>query len=162
MSILFSKSPEWDIADQQRIVQSELKRYQAELKLSDTARLHPDIAVLVDLIHDHLFEEDLSFKKLQAMSGLRNNNVSSYFKLYVGVGVREYIEERRMEVALRILKHEKLPLLAVSMAIGYSYPESFYRAFKRRMGCSPSQYRDEMLRTQPKEEVLRLKDKKNA
>jgi AraC-like DNA-binding protein len=77
---------------------------------------------------------------------VRNNNISTYFKRAVGIGIREYIEDKRMQAAMRLLAHEDLGIFLIGLGIGYSHEESFTRAFRRRLGCTPSAYRKEIMK----------------
>jgi AraC-like DNA-binding protein len=77
---------------------------------------------------------------------LNNNNISSWFKRHVGLGMRRYIEVRRMEAAQGLLRHADLTVLQIAWSVGYAYPESFARAFKRHTGQSATDFRVEVLR----------------
>ena len=46
-----------------------------------------------------------------------------------------------MTRAAQLLAMTQLPIAAVAFSCGYQEPEAFHKAFKQRMGLSPSQYR---------------------
>lgn len=96
----------------------------------------------LDCIHEHLFDEQLSVAFVRRRCELHDNNVSSLFKHEVGIGMRRYIEEKRLEAAKRLLCHSEVPIAEIAWAIGHKYPQTFTRSFKRREGCPPSQYRE--------------------
>lgn len=100
-----------------------------------------DVTKALDYIEEHLFDQDLSVKQLKNQCSLRNNNISSRFKLRIGVGIRRYIEQRRMEAAKRLLASGKFRIYQIAAAVGYAYPETFCKAFKRVEGCTPCEFR---------------------
>ena len=55
----------------------------------------------------------------------------------VGVPPMQYLARRRMHVAGRWLRENKLPLGEIATRLGYASEPSFSRAFKRHTGVSP-------------------------
>lgn len=97
-------------------------------------------------IHRHLFDDALDAAAVRSHCQLSNHNFSSFFKHHVGIGMRQYIETGRLEAAKRLLHLNHLSILHIAWTVGYTYPESFARAFKRYTGQSASHYREEVLR----------------
>jgi two-component system response regulator YesN len=77
---------------------------------------------------------------------VKNNNISTYFRQTVGMGIREYIEDKRMQAAMQLLAHQELAIFLIGLGIGYLHEESFTRAFRRRCGRTPSEYRRETVK----------------
>jgi AraC-like DNA-binding protein len=109
--------------------------------------LPPDVAQAIKCIHAHLFDEELNVAFVCSASGLRNHNISCRFKHYIGTGMRQYIECERIAAAEYLLGLEGLSVLEIAWSIGYSYPETFERAFKRSKGCTPTQFRGGIVKT---------------
>ncbi len=59
-----------------------------------------------------------------------------------GLDYRTLLNQARCEVASHLLRQRGSCVKQVSIELGFSNPSSFYRAFKRWMGCSPSAYAD--------------------
>lgn len=57
-----------------------------------------------------------------------------------GFDYRTILNEARCEAAAHLLRGRGLAVKAVARELGFSTSASFYRAFKRWMGCSPSDY----------------------
>ena len=53
----------------------------------------------------------------------------------------EILTDIRMQKACDLLKNTTLRVLEVSSAVGYENTEHFYRAFRRKTGLTPSEYR---------------------
>ncbi len=110
-------------------------------KAREQQDLSEELRTVLGCIHEHVFDADLNVKTLKARCRIRDNNVSSRFRYTLGIGIKEYIESLRMEAALMLLRQEGLPVFHVAKAVGYDYEETFYRAFRRRFGCTPARQR---------------------
>ncbi|MFL6260740.1 MAG: helix-turn-helix transcriptional regulator [Thermoanaerobaculia bacterium] len=127
------------IAKQERI-DHELDRFRDEAR-PDLAALPREIAEILRFVHNHLFDSALNVAAARRSCGLRNNNVSTAFRVAVGVGLREYIETLRLRAAERLLRDGGLEVYLVAMAVGYDHLETFCRAFQRRFGYTSSHHR---------------------
>ncbi len=134
-----------NIVVQKRLLKRELDDFKAALEMKASA-LPRDVQAILEYIHQHLFEPALKVIEARRQCGVKNNNIATYFRQVVGMGIREYIEHRRMQAAMQLLAHEELEIFLVGLGIGYTHEESFTRAFRRRFGCTPSAYRKEMVK----------------
>jgi AraC-like DNA-binding protein len=134
-----------NIVAQKRLIKRELDNFKAALE-SKASALPRDIQAIMEYIHQHLFEPNLKASEARRRCGVKNNNITTYFRQLVGMGIREYIEHRRMQAAMQLLAHEELEIFFIGLGIGYSHEESFTRAFRRRFGGTPSEYRKEIIK----------------
>jgi len=104
-------------------------------------RLPREVDEIVRFIHEHLFEESLNVNLVRARCRLRNNNVSARFRRVLGLGIREYVEQLRLDAARSLLSHRELEVYLIAMTVGYQHQETFCRAFQRRFGQTPSERR---------------------
>jgi AraC-like DNA-binding protein len=56
-------------------------------------------------------------------------------------GFRQLVDDIRHDLAVQHLKEGQLNLIEISFLLGYSEQSAFQRAFKRRMGVTPGEYR---------------------
>lgn len=123
-----------------RLIRRELAAVQPMLET--TNEQHPyDVQTALSYIHAHLFEEDLNVNTVLEACELRNHNISGRFRRHVGLSIRRYIEDRRIVAAMRLLSFDHVEIYLIAAAVGYAHHESFTRAFKRYVGCSPSAYK---------------------
>jgi two-component system response regulator YesN len=54
----------------------------------------------------------------------------------------DYLREVRLRNAAELLAHQPLTVRQVSFLVGYRQPAHFAKAFRRRFGVTPSQYRE--------------------
>jgi transcriptional regulator GlxA family with amidase domain len=117
-------------------LQRELASFLRELP--HAARLPRDIASILDFIHDHVFEPSFNVNSAKHGCRITNNNISTRFRVVLGLGIREYIESLRLYAASRLLRDRRFEIYLIAMAVGYEHQETFCRAFRRHFGYPPS------------------------
>lgn len=123
-------------------VTTELEQFCCERKPL-LGELPLDVAGAMQAIHENPFDPQLNVKTLKRRQRIGNNNFSTYFRRAVGVGLREYIETLRLEAAERLLRNPGVEIYLVAMAVGYEHAETFCRAFQRKLGVTPHEWRFE-------------------
>ena len=129
-----------ELLDKQDLIGEILGSFQAEIR-PPPRDLPWEIRSMLAYIHEHLLSLDLNVAAVRKACRLANNNVSTRFRCAMGVGLRDYIEAGRMSAAKRLLRYEELEVYLIAMSVGYEHPETFCRAFRRHVGCTPSQWR---------------------
>jgi len=61
--------------------------------------------------------------------------------------IREYIECLRVKTACTLLDRGAMNATDAGYAVGYEHIQTFYRAFKRRLSCTPGEYLAQVQRT---------------
>ena len=69
------------------------------------------------------------------------SRLSYLFKEYTGITLTEYINEKKMIYAKRLLQTTNLTTLQISNTIGYGSLSSFNHLFKKSFDVTPSEYR---------------------
>lgn len=91
---------------------------------------------------DERLSDDLSAPSLAELARLCNISVRQLtrgFRVSRGCSIGDYVEERRMEAAKRLLMTGE-SVKSVAFSLGFSSPSSFTFAFRRSVGSSPSQF----------------------
>lgn len=104
-------------------------------------RLTREIREVVGCIHAHMFEPELNVKIVRAKCRIRDNNISSRFRLALGTGIKDYIDSHRMAAAQLLLQQTSLAVFDIAMAVGYLHVETFYQVFHRHFACTPGEFR---------------------
>lgn len=126
-------------------LQEELERFLQNRRPEDRG-MPGEVKTLLHHIHDRLFDPDLSVKTLRSRCRLRDNNVSSRFRWLTGMTIKECIESLRMEAAAQLLRRSASPVFDIALSVGYSHPQTFYRAFEKTYECTPAIYRQRSMR----------------
>ncbi|WCN11393.1 helix-turn-helix domain-containing protein [Marinomonas mediterranea] len=81
--------------------------------------------------------EPWSVESLASEAGMSRSGFSARFTQVVGVSVKQYLTEWRMNIAKSKLKNTAITLGELSESLGYQSEAAFSRAYKRIMGVSP-------------------------
>ena len=95
---------------------------------------------LLDWIVAHP-ETDLSVAALARRMHLSDRQLGRVFRAELGITPAEHVELARVEAARRLLETTTAPIEQVARHAGFGTPETMQRAFRRRLGTSPSAYR---------------------
>jgi len=87
-------------------------------------------------------DAELGVEHLAARVAMSPRNFARVFRDETGATPAVYVERARIEVAQRLLETTSLPIDDVSRACGFGTVETMRRAFARRVGASPREYRD--------------------
>lgn len=85
--------------------------------------------------------EDLTVEALARRACLSTRHFARLFHREVGVTPARYVEALRLEVARRRLEESLVPVERLAGDCGFGTGETMRRAFLRRLGVSPSEYR---------------------
>jgi transcriptional regulator GlxA family with amidase domain len=83
----------------------------------------------------------LDVPALARRAGMSGRNFARVFRAEVGMPPAAYVERVRVETARRLLETSDRSIEDVAAAAGFGTPESLRRAFARRVGVSPREYR---------------------
>lgn len=78
---------------------------------------------------------------LARLVDLSSSRLSHLFKLETGCSLQTFLVSCRLKKAAELLRRNQSAVKEVSYNVGYAHPPSFIRAFRRKFGCSPSEYR---------------------
>lgn len=96
-------------------------------------------------ILDHL-PLDLSLSMLADRAAMSVRNFTRVFQSEAGVTPADFVEMARVDAARRLLEDTETPLQRVAASCGFSNPDTMRRAFIKRIGTGPSDYRDRFRR----------------
>ena len=141
-----------------------LSRMLSEFKENKKGRLDVIRALLISLLIGFLREdegEDSEKNRINAIKkyvmqnymntptlsevahslGISLTYASIIFKRAVGVSFLDYLLRFRIEKACDLLRCSNKTVAEISQLVGYSDPAFFYKAFKKQLDLSPSEYR---------------------
>lgn len=77
-------------------------------------------------------------------AGMGTTKFKYLFKELYGMGIFQYIHDRRMNMAKTLLTDSDEPIKSIAGVAGFEYVSNFTAAFKKKFGLTPLQYRNKM------------------
>ena len=99
------------------------------------------VSLCLDYIYNHLHQQIL-IQDLADLCGLNASYLSTVFKAEMGLSVSEYITSKKIEAARNMLRYSDYSYADISSILAFSSQSHFIRVFKKHMGCTPRQYRE--------------------
>lgn len=84
---------------------------------------------------------DLGLKKIAGHFSMNKNYLSTLFKKETGTGLTAFVNQERINYAIRLLNITRFPIGKVAELCGIEDLNYFSRLFKQQVGMSPSGYR---------------------
>lgn len=94
----------------------------------------------IEYIQRH-FKEKIRIHELAEHIGVSRSYLTQLIQREVGISPQEYLTSVRMEYAKQNLRKTDDLVRDVAIDCGYEDPLAFSKAFKRKFGISPSEYR---------------------
>lgn len=91
---------------------------------------------------DNNYMDEIKLKTLADIACMSDAAFSRFFKLHTGRTVSDYIIEIRLGNASRMLVDTNKTVADISFQCGYNNLSNFNRVFKRKKGCSPTEFRE--------------------
>ncbi len=96
----------------------------------------------IEHIHRHL-DRDLKLLDIAAVVGMSQSHFSRLFKQALGISLRQYIIQQRIERAKYLLKQNlSLPISEIALQCGFANQSHFTKSFRQSTGLTPKAYRE--------------------
>lgn len=82
----------------------------------------------------------ISMQQLAHHFGYSKSRFSHLFNEQLGCTLTEYVNSLRCQHASHLLLEGQLPVMEIALQVGFDCVRTFYRAFKRYYGVTPTQY----------------------
>ena len=96
---------------------------------------------------DQNYRYEIRLPQLADIAGMSPSAFSRFFKLHTGRNLSEYIIDLRLGYASRMLVDSTHSIAEISFCCGFNNLSNFNRIFKKRKGCSPSEFRENYHKT---------------
>lgn len=92
---------------------------------------------------------DIDASTLASELGISGHYLSQVFSQEMQTTFYSYINDARIEAAKEALRTSELSVLEIALSVGYNTRSSFYNAFKKRTGMTPSKYKSSVTSVEP-------------
>ncbi|MFM7244006.1 MAG: helix-turn-helix transcriptional regulator [Planctomycetaceae bacterium] len=103
------------------------------------------IASLTEHVDAHL-RIGSSLSELAVRVGLSPSHFARKFRACTGLSLHRFVNRRRLEAALRLLRDHREPLTGVAVDLGFSSQSHLTRLFSSLTGMTPAKYRKQFAR----------------
>ena len=98
------------------------------------------------IITENIDEPNMGVPFLCDKLGMSRASLYNKFKALTGMGANDYINKLRIDNAINLLLNSSLTVNEIADRVGFSTPRYFSAVFKKNMGCSPTQYKEEQFK----------------
>lgn len=104
------------------------------------------VKVAMKYMNDH-YSENIGVEDIAAITYVSPNYFSRVFKKETGKSFTEWLNNVRLDKAKIILKDLRFRVYEVAEQVGYNDYKIFTHNFKKYVGCTPKEYRENLLQT---------------
>ena len=99
-----------------------------------------EMTAITDFIRANLAEPDLA-ELTQKQFGISGKTLYRYFKGTLGISVKDFVDEIRIEAARKLLRESEKDIGYIMDHCGFASEKTFYRTFHKFTGQTPGSYR---------------------
>ncbi|RAW13442.1 AraC family transcriptional regulator [Paenibacillus taichungensis] len=126
-----------------------LNSFFTDLKEAQNRRLHAaTIRDMRKMIEEQYANPNMSLEYLSSIFNINGKYVSKLFREETGQKFVDFLIDIRLQAAKRLLTETQGSMQEVAEKVGYTSAISFSRVFKKVVGYSPSEFREEAARRQ--------------
>ena len=93
------------------------------------------------------YMDEIRLGALADIAGMSPSAFSRFFKLHTGRNLTDYIIDIRLGSASRLLVDTSQSVAEISFKCGFNNLSNFNRIFKKKKGCSPTEFRENYRKT---------------
>ena len=143
ISTLAGRHPMMDTINQTSmgLLLMNLSRFADQIGRGDPQQEEQNLLFSVLDYIDHHYQSG-TLAEISELSHLPTYQVSRLLKKRTGKNFKELLQLRKMQQAAYLLQNSTLSIDKIIEHIGYENSSYFYRMFREKYGCSPSEYRE--------------------
>lgn len=126
----------------QQQLQDLAKSVQFYLSVTKTTMKEKVVQEIKAYLESH-YHENIGLDQLAERFGLNSSYVSNLYSKSTGQTILEYVTLLRIQTAKKMLRESSLKIFKISERVGYDNQRYFCQVFKKVVGVSPGQYREE-------------------
>lgn len=96
---------------------------------------------------DQNYRDEIRLPQVADIAGMSPSAFSRFFKLHTGRNLSDYVIDLRLGYASRLLVDSTQSVAEIGYSCGFNNLSNFNRIFKKRKGCSPTEFRENYHKT---------------
>jgi transcriptional regulator GlxA family with amidase domain len=132
-----------------------LQRPGGQSQFSDVLTAQMAATSPIGKVRLHILENaraDLSLQRLADIARLSPRHLSRLFRADMGTSLATFVELTRIDIARRLLEDSEMPIKQIAYLAGFGSTATLRRAFCRRIGVMPMEYRSRFQTTRRDDE----------
>lgn len=97
---------------------------------------------VIDMIRRE-FDSELTLEKCSSRINYHPHYVSRVFRQETGINFGDYLTQYRIDMSKKWLKESDMKIIEIAERLQYNNSANFIRSFRKMVGMTPGQYRDE-------------------
>ena len=93
------------------------------------------------------YMNEIRLNDVASLAGMSPSAFSRFFKLHTGRNLSDYIIDMRLGYASRMLVDSTHSIAEIGYGCGFNNLSNFNRIFKKKKGCSPTEFREKYRKT---------------
>ena len=138
---VYQKVQQFSLAELSQWLKEVCKKIQRHIQEMRSDKTKSFVKRAVEHVHSHYMDKDLTVEALSQELHVSAAYFSTVFKRETGKSFINYLTDYRMEKAIRLLMEEEEKTYIIAESVGYSDPNYFSYAFKKKFGMSPSKFK---------------------
>ena len=98
---------------------------------------------IMEYVNQNFMDTEFCRTQIAEHFGVSVYAISRLFKDSMGIGLKEYVTAKRIELAREILLTTDKTIVQISNEVGFANPDYFSKVFKANYGVSPSKFRSD-------------------
>lgn len=123
------------------------RRTKSNLVLSPTKNINKECAFIKNYIDVH-YSSDLNLDYLASITHMSKYYLIHVFKKFIGTSPIDYLIEKRISVSKTLLETTEYSMDQISEIVGFTSQSYFNQSFKKKLGLSPTKYRNQYIELQ--------------
>lgn len=116
------------------------ERQKKTVSISHNPKSLEKMKTVLKYVEEHYIEK-LTIDDMAKLTFYSKSHFMKFFKVHMGTGFTEYLNDYRLTMAARLLKSSDESILMIAEESGFDNLSYFNRIFKRKYGVSPGSYR---------------------
>jgi len=120
-----------------------INHYSVDNELKESSHSDARIVEIIKYIRINFANHDIGVEQIADEFHLNPQYLSRHFKEKLGISMKKFIDNTRLNKSLQALKSTDERILDLALTFGFPDAKAYYRVFKEVMGITPAQYREE-------------------
>lgn len=96
---------------------------------------------ILTYVYKNFRDPELCVEAIARKFGYSSRYLSNLFRSKVGTGMKEYLDNLRINEAKSLLEHTDQSIESIAHSVGFESQRSFFRKFRETVGMTPGQWR---------------------